>query len=201
TDQPAGAKAHAHPHVPPLVVTPQFALDVVAHHFGEAPKNALGEPARHDVAGDARADQQIAVGRNDAARARQILFAGADKLPDHRHRRARQRRAADPDRRSVVYQRSRLFEADGLLAQRTSGFEEAVANDVVGLHQVRAHADTFVSRSQFLAGCQELAHPCTSYHSKNSESSLSGRLAATPKTLHLAAVPLGSALALIAALS
>src|SRR5262249_42746930 len=147
TDQPAGAKAHAHPHVPPLVVTPQFALDVVAHHFGEAPKNALGEPARHDVAGNARADQQIAVGRNDAARARQILFAGADKLPDHRHRRARQSRTAYTDRRSITYERSRLFEADDLFAQRTIAFQEAIAKSVVGLHQVRVHADTFVSRS------------------------------------------------------
>src|SRR5262249_6404196 len=72
---------------------------------------------------------------------------------------------------------SRFFEADDLFAQRTIAFQEAIAKRMVGLHRVRVHADTFVSRSQHLTGCQELPRRETSYHSQNSNSSLSASCA------------------------
>ena len=44
-------------------------LDVMAHHLGDAPQDALAEPARDDVIAGAGGEQQVAVARDDAARA------------------------------------------------------------------------------------------------------------------------------------
>ena len=69
----AGAKAHAHRHVAPFLEALAAFFDMVAHDLGEAPENALREPAGDDFVGHIGAEQEVAVGRNDAARAVRCL--------------------------------------------------------------------------------------------------------------------------------
>src|SRR5579871_2398361 len=120
----------------PLIEASQLLLDVMTHHFREAPENALGKPARHDLFCGARAEKKVTISRNDATRAGKIFFSGPDQLPDHCHRRARQCRAPNPNRRAVTDEGRRVFETDDLLAQRAVTFEEIVSKAVIGLDRV-----------------------------------------------------------------
>ena len=85
-----GARAVAQPdrHVAPLLEARLLGFSVMAHHLRDAPDDALAEPAGEDVLAHARSEQQVALGRDDAARDREVALARADQRPDHRHRRA-----------------------------------------------------------------------------------------------------------------
>ena len=65
----------------------------------------------------------------------EILAAGADQGPDHRHRGARQGRAADADERAVGNQGRRLFERHDLVAQAAVALPGAAAQLGVARYQ------------------------------------------------------------------
>src|SRR5204862_7181402 len=110
------------------------ALDVMRHHLGDAPQNALAEPAGDHAIAGAGAVQQVAVARYDAARAGEPFSAGADQRPDHAHRRARHRAAADADRVAVAHERCRLLQRYHLLAQAS-----VAPSNVVSQLRVRSY--------------------------------------------------------------
>src|SRR5205823_942024 len=64
-----------------------------------------------------RGEEQFTLAGGNAAGTEEVLAAGPDQGPDHRHRRARQGAAADADRGAVGYKRRRLVERHDLLAQ------------------------------------------------------------------------------------
>ena len=76
----------------------------------------------------ARAVQQIAVARDDAARAGELRPTGADQRPNQAHRRARHRAAADADGIAVAHERNRLLERDDLLAQAAVALRQIFAS-------------------------------------------------------------------------
>src|SRR5579871_4740732 len=62
----------------------------------------------------------------------QIAFSGADQRPDHRHRRARQGAATDPDYRAIGHQRRRFFERHDLFFEAPVALAGAAAKLVIG---------------------------------------------------------------------
>src|SRR5690349_19144682 len=92
---------------------------MVAHHFGNAPQNALTEPTADNVLADARAVEQVPVTGDDAARADELPAPRPHERPDQAHGRARHRAAANPDGIAVAHKRGRLLQRHYLLAQAT----------------------------------------------------------------------------------
>src|SRR3954451_20552062 len=135
----AGAKAHSDAHVTPLVITRVPAFDVMAHHLGQAPQDALREPARDNVVGDTRSEQEIAIGRDDAARAGEFLLARPDQLPNQRHRRAGHGGAPNADGSTVADEGRRLFERDHLFAKAAVPPRQILPQLLILLNRVPSH--------------------------------------------------------------
>ena len=146
----ASAKAHAHRHVAPFLEALAAFFDMVAHHLGEAPENPLREPAGDDFVGHIGAEQEIAVGRNDAARAGEMLAPLAHQLPQHRHWRARHGRAADANRHSVLHKGRRVVQRHDFLAQAAIAPGEALPERLIVSHKRRRHP--FLLRADKMGG-------------------------------------------------
>ena len=110
----------------------------------DRPRRFPAEPARHNLVGDAGAGEEVAVGRNDATRDGEMLAALADKLPQHRHRRARHRRAGWGDwqggRRPLRRMRCPAVERrrrpDGLSPALDGGYGRARADGESSVHDM-----------------------------------------------------------------